>query len=75
MQTLPEGKSDIQEYYRCAPAIVAAIDSLPDAKSVWERVYSELVLPCVEMIDSGRHHEAYIAYKSHTKGLQEAYPF
>ena len=73
MQTLPEGKRDIQEYYRCAPVIVAAIDSLPDAKMIWERVYSELVLPCVEMIDSGRYHEAYTAYKSYTKSLQEAY--
>lgn len=73
MQTLPDGKSDIQEYYRCAPAIVAVIDSLPDAKSVWDRVYSELVRPCVEMIDSGRYHEAYTAYKSYTKYLQEVY--
>ena len=73
MSSLPSGPSDIAEYYRIAPAIVTKIKTLPDEKEIFDCIYSELVLPCVELIENGKKYEAYLKYKMYTKDLQEIY--
>ena len=73
MTSLLSGLSDIAEYYRIAPAIVDGIKKLPDEKEIFDRIYSELVLPCVELIEKGKKHEAYVKYKNYTKKLMELY--
>ena len=73
MRTTPTGAADICEYYHTAPAIVEKIKAQPNAKDIFDRIYSELVLPCVEMIESGKNAEAYSAYRNYTKKLQEQY--
>ena len=67
------GAADIQEYYRTAPAIVAAIHRREDAPAIWERLYQELVAPCVRLIDGGDLEGAYRTYKAYTLHLKEAY--
>ncbi len=73
MRTTSTGTADICEYYHTAPVIVEKIKSLPNAKEIFDRLYSELVIPCVEMIESGKNEEAYTAYKNYTKKLQIQY--
>lgn len=73
MRTTSTGAADICEYYHTAPVIVEKIKALPNAKEIFDRIYSELVLPCVEMIESGKHEEAYAAYKNYTRKLQAQY--
>ena len=73
MSAIPGGADDIKEYYRCAPAIVAAIKACPDSREVFGRIYSELVRPCVELIEAGKNSEAYAEYKDYTKALQGKY--
>lgn len=73
MSAIPGGADDIKEYYRCAPAIVAAIKACPDSLEVFGRIYSELVRPCVELIEAGKNSEAYAEYKDYTKALQGKY--
>ena len=54
----PNGQEDIEEYYRMAPGIVASINQREDAKQIWDRVYAELVEPCMQMIHEGKDDEA-----------------
>ena len=46
--------------------IVAAINQRKDAAEIWNRVYDELVQPCVRMIHEKKDVEAYRLYKSFT---------
>lgn len=73
MSSLPGGREDVKEYYLCAPAVVKKIKTFSDAQKVFEQIYNELVLPCVELIEEGNNHEAYVKYKSYTKALQKKY--
>lgn len=68
-----EGQADIDHYYAFAPQIVQAINARPDAKEVWDRVYDELVLPCVNRIRAGQLAETYQHYKSYSLKLERAY--
>lgn len=67
------GKHEICWYYHTAPRIVERIDQEKDSKEIWNSVYEELVAPCVELIESGRNHEAYAIYKEYTFKLAEKY--
>ncbi len=69
----PEGKAEICEYYHIAPQIVEAINAKEDAVAVFTRIYHELVLPCVELIEQGKHQEAHSAYKSAVITLKSSY--
>lgn len=73
MKSLPQGQADICEYYHTAPAIVEKIHALPNATEVFDRIYTELVLPCVELIHNGKNEEAYTKYRNYVKLLQGQY--
>lgn len=73
MRSLPEGQVDICEYYHTAPVIVERIKALPNAREIFDSIYSELVLPCVKLIENDQKHEAYIKYKDYTKALKSLY--
>lgn len=73
MQTLPNGQGEICEYYHTAPIIVAKIRTMPNANELFDQIYSELVLPCVELIENGQNDAAYLRYKKYTKELQCLY--
>ncbi len=60
---LPGGKEEISKYYAIAPAIVDAIQKLPNASSTWAKLYQNLVIPCVELIDAGDLETAYRLYR------------
>ena len=65
----PGGQQEIARYYQIAPGIVAAINHREDAAEIWNRVYEELVEPCVQMIHEGKDEEAYQLYKVYTMEL------
>ena len=44
-----------------------------DNVKVFEKMYNELVLPCCELIEKSKFHEAYIRYKNYTMKLVEKY--
>ena len=68
------GAEDVAEYYRLAPAVVARVNARPDAGAVWDRVYREMVLPCVRLIREGRFGDAYDLYREYALSLGRAYP-
>lgn len=73
MASLPTGKQDILEYYATAPLIVAAINQHSNANDIFNQMYFELVVPCVELIEASKNFQAYTLYKEYTKKLQARY--
>ena len=73
MSQTEQGKEDINEYYRTAPAIVESIDNSEEAGEVYEQLYSDVIVPCVELIQNGKNDEAYEKYKIMVKTLKEKY--
>ena len=69
----PGGQQEIERYYQMAPGVVAAINQREDAAQIWNRVYEELVEPCVQMIHEGKDEEAYRLYKVYTMELGQKY--
>lgn len=73
MKSLPNGQADICQYYHTAPAIVTKIRSLPNSMEIFDRIYTELVLPCVALIENDKNEDAYTKYRNYVKLLQEQY--
>ena len=67
------GCDDICEYYHIAPVIVEKIKQLSNSVEVFEKIYNELVMPCVTLIDNKREEDAYTRYKDYVKKLQIEY--
>ena len=73
LRTAPNGSADICEYYHIAPVIVAKIHERADACKVFERIYRELVKPCVKLIEEKRFEDAHRTYKEYTMLLAEEF--
>ena len=67
----PGGEADIRRYYAEAPGIVGRINARADARQIWERVYDEMVLPCLKLIQEGNEEGAYVLYRDWTLTLAE----
>lgn len=63
----------ICEYYHTAPSIVEKINAMPDRMQIYEDIYNDLVLPCVELIEKGENKDAYIKYRQYVLMLKERY--
>lgn len=67
------GKRDIEQYYRTAPKLVEALDRLSDREQIYDRIYAELVSPCVALIQAQKNEEAYRLYRDYTLSLYQAH--
>lgn len=70
MRETPTGERDIYEYYRVAPAIVENIRKKDNVAEIFDKIYEELVVPCVELIENGDNEIAYGIYRRAVKKLQ-----
>ena len=73
MAAQPCGQCEINHYYHVAPQIVAQIKAQPDALAVFERIYTELVLPCVALIEAGDNEAAHARYRDYVLQLEKQY--
>ncbi|MBQ8324636.1 MAG: hypothetical protein IJX82_05780 [Clostridia bacterium] len=73
LSNIPNGDNEICEYYHTAPSIVTNIKALPNSNEIFERIYNELVLPCVKLIECGKQEEAHEKYRAYVLELQEQY--
>lgn len=73
IRTMPEGDAVILDYYEYAPKIVDKINQCASPKAVFEKIYSEMILPCVQLFDAEKHHEAYVLYKEYAEKLKKDY--
>lgn len=67
------GDKEIAEYYRTAPLIVEKIKSQNNCKIIFDKIFSELVEPCVLLIKTGHYFQAHQLYKNYTLKLKEKY--
>lgn len=70
LRNRPGGGEEIRRYYEIAPAVVKRINGREDADRIWDRVYEELVLPCVQLIRQDASEEAFRLYKAYTLALE-----
>ncbi len=67
------GRNEIAEYYFIAPQIVTAIKNRQDAAAIFEAIYSDMIKPCIEMIEQGDNDGAHSLYRKMVKQLQAQY--
>jgi len=60
---IPNGNSEINNYYQIAPTIVNKIYQLQNPMEYLKITYHSLVLPCVRLIIEGKNEEAFSHYK------------
>jgi hypothetical protein len=72
MRSQADGPEMIAEYYRRAPAIVAAIQARDDAAAIFDRLF-EVIRQCVRLIQDGRHPAALELYRTMALRLQVEY--
>ncbi len=58
----PGGQAEIDRYYINAPHVVQAIRQSKDEREILDRLYREMVCPCVEAIRRGDYEEAHGLY-------------
>lgn len=73
LSSTEEGKAIIKEYYTIAPSIVSAINKKDNNKVIYDRIYDEMVVPCVKFIEAGKYQETVELYRSMTRKLQEEF--
>lgn len=73
MKQQEQGPSDIDEYYQMAPLLVDIIDQRKDRETIYMKIYTDVIVPCVELIEAGQNQEAYDRYKAMVLDLKEQY--
>jgi len=64
---------EIEDYYLTAPKIIDCIDAQPDKKKIYDDLYNEYILPCVEMMDKKNEKGAYNKYVEMVENLKSKY--
>jgi hypothetical protein len=64
---------DKELYYRIAPSVVSALDSLENANEVYEKIYYDIIQKCVWLIEYGKYQQAYNIYKNSVIQLESKY--
>lgn len=73
LRTTEGGDKEIAEYYITAPLIVKKIKEQSNSKAIFDRIFAELVEPCVLLIKTGNLAQAHQIYKNYTLKLKEEY--
>lgn len=66
-------KADIDHYYVTAPIIVESIESIENNESIYNYIYENVVLACVNAIKQGNYEFAYNRYKNSVLILEEQF--
>lgn len=73
MKGSEEGQKSIEIYYETAPKIVLAINDTVNPKAIYEKIYNEMVLPCVRLIEQNKMQETFELYKEKVFELRKLY--
>lgn len=69
----PDGNQDIAHYYAVAPKIVEKISQQRNSCELYNRIYENLIVPCVAFMETGEFENAYSMYKNYTSQLEKQY--
>ena len=64
------GKCEIAHYYHVAPTIVERIKKSSNAMATFEKIYADLVIPCVKLIEDGDYASAHNKYREYVTMLE-----
>lgn len=73
LKNQPGGLAEIAEYYRIGPAVVDGIEHHERRTEILEQLGTELVDPCVKLIEEGQFEEAHALYQNCTLQLKDAF--
>lgn len=73
MKAQPGGKEDILEYYEKAPRIVENINEQNNKDEIYDFIYRDVIVPCVDHIKNGENEAAYEKYRAMVKHLETKY--
>ena len=71
----PDGIALIKDYYQTAPAIVEKINQQPDRKAIYEEIYQNYILPCVESIKTERFADSKRIYINMVTNLKKQFVY
>ena len=66
-------KEDKEHYYITAPIIVEALDNIPDNEDIYEHIYQNIILKCIDDIKLVDYESAYARYKNMVLTLEEQF--
>ena len=66
-------QEDKKHYYEIAPTIVANINKLENAKTIYKEIYIKVIQVCVRAIELGRYDIVYDLYKKSVLDLEKQY--
>lgn len=66
-------KEDIEHYYKTAPIIVDAINSVKNSNHIYDYIYENVINVCVTEIKNGNYDFAYNRYKNSILSLEEEF--
>ena len=69
----PGGRELIEEYYRIAPGIVAAIDSQPNSPAIYQSILDNYLIPCLRYIELGQYDKCKDTYVTMVNTLKKQY--
>lgn len=58
----PDGENLIQQYYKTAPSIVAAINAEPNKDEIYRTIYEKYLVPCLSFIENGENEKCKALY-------------
>ena len=64
-------QEDIDHYYRIAPDIVRAIDTLENHKAIYTDIYHQVIRTCVHAIEHQQYDTAYHVYRTAVLNLEK----
>ncbi len=67
----PEGQQLVAEYEEAAPAIVAAVQSRPDAQQIFQGIMTKYIQPAVEAVRAGQYDQALQIYAAMSTEVAE----
>ncbi|MGZ8544941.1 MAG: hypothetical protein ACXWV0_06570 [Flavisolibacter sp.] len=63
----------IRQYSIFGPAIVKGINNCENSAEIYDYMYTNMILPSVELVQQGKNDEAVLYYKTFVKALHEKY--
>lgn len=67
------GRDIVQEYYNVAPTIVKRINKRDDARDIYIGIWSEYLVPCIQLIEAKKLYDCKEVYSNMVYNLQKKY--